>query len=89
MVEVFLRDLREIGEKMESSRSSFLFFSGRASVISRALFLSISIPRWCTRNPKKFSARGYRDYLKREGSPLSRAGLEPAPLGNEWEGALT
>ena len=58
MVEVFLRDLREIGEKMESSRSisavPFCFLA--EELLSRALFLSISIPRWCTRNPKKFSA---------------------------------
>lgn len=38
--------------------SSFLFFSGGASVIARALFLSISIPRWCE--------------IKKESQPLLR-----------------
>ena len=37
---------------MNLACSSFLFFSGVASVIARALFLSISIPRWCTRKNK-------------------------------------
>lgn len=43
MVEVFLRDLTQIGERKKSGRSisavPFLFFSGGASVIARALFL--------------------------------------------------
>lgn len=62
-MEVFLRDFREIGARNESGRSisavPFCFFSGGASVVSRTLFLSISIPRWCTRNPKKFPVNGF------------------------------